>query len=191
MELAVGEKELHALAFSRDDSRLAAAAGDTVRLWDAEGKPLVTFRGHEGPVHDLVFAPDGRTLVTVSQDGTALVWDAVNPLHPLRARDSETTPDSPWHDLSDEDAARRFRAILALRHKPAESVAFLKGKLTAVKAMESKRVERLLADLENDDFTTRDKAARELEALDVQVEAALRRRSRRRPAPRRSASCAC
>lgn len=31
--------------------------------------------GHRGPVHSAAFSPDGRLLVTVSEDGTAIVWD--------------------------------------------------------------------------------------------------------------------
>ena len=47
-----------------------------VQLWDL-GKNCLrhTFRGHEGNVTDLRFAPDGRTLISASTDSTLLVWD--------------------------------------------------------------------------------------------------------------------
>jgi WD40 repeat protein len=173
LELGLGESKVQALAFSPDGSRLAATGGDAVRLWDREGKPLGVFRGHEGEVHDLAFAPDGRTLVTAGHDGTALVWDVHNPPRPARPRDP-AEPKALWQDLGDDDGVLAFRAVAALRDRPAEAVAFLKEKLTPVKGPEPKRVERLLSDLDSDDFDTREKAAKDLEALDVQAEAALR-----------------
>lgn len=41
----------------------------------ATGKPLNEFRGHSRNVTALLFAPDGKTLVSGSEDTTALVWD--------------------------------------------------------------------------------------------------------------------
>jgi WD40 repeat protein len=40
----------------------------------AGGAPLVTRRGHGEGVHDLVFAPDGRLLVTVGDDSPVRLW---------------------------------------------------------------------------------------------------------------------
>jgi WD40 repeat protein len=181
LELAVGEPEVQVVAFSPDGSRLAAAVGDTVRLWHADGRPLSVFRGHEAEIHDIAFAPDGRTLVSVSQDGTALVWDAVNPLRAVRPRKADKTTAALWQDLGDDDAMSAFRAIAGLRETPAETVAFLKGRLIPAKAVDPKEVERLLANLESDDFATREKAVKDLEALDVQVEGALRAALAKRP----------
>src|SRR5262249_31780784 len=43
-----------------------------VRIWDAmTGLPISEPFEHEGPVTDLAFTPDGRYLLTSSQDGTA------------------------------------------------------------------------------------------------------------------------
>ncbi len=174
LELAIGEGPVRALVFSPDGTRLAAAGDNVVRLWDAEGKPLAAFHGHEGEVHDLAFAPDGRTLVSCSQDGTALVWDALHPPRPSRGRDPSRNLADLWEELGHEDAARAFRAVTALRETPAETVAFIKERLTPAQAPEPKRVARLLADLQSDDFATREKAAKELELFDVQVETTLR-----------------
>jgi WD40 repeat protein len=33
------------------------------------------FRGHDGPVEDLAIAPDGRTVLSASADGTLILWD--------------------------------------------------------------------------------------------------------------------
>ncbi|WP_433928231.1 CHAT domain-containing protein [Sorangium cellulosum] len=40
------------------------------------GSPKLTFRGHTGAVISTMFSPDGKRVVTASQDGTARVWNA-------------------------------------------------------------------------------------------------------------------
>jgi WD40 repeat protein len=64
-------------AMSRD-GRLVACGGEdgVVRLFDAaQGKLLREMLGHEGEVRDVMFHPDGRTLLSASRDGTARLWD--------------------------------------------------------------------------------------------------------------------
>jgi WD40 repeat protein len=60
------------------DGRLAAAAyhEGPVIVWDAEtGRQVASWEGHIGRVSWIGFSPDGNRLVTLSEDGTALVWD--------------------------------------------------------------------------------------------------------------------
>jgi WD40 repeat protein len=45
------------------------------RLWDREGKPLVTLQGHTGPVLSAVFARDGGRILSASGDRKARLWD--------------------------------------------------------------------------------------------------------------------
>ena len=45
-------------------------------LWDVESAtPRETLRGHSASVRQPVFSPDGETLYTASDDGTAIAWD--------------------------------------------------------------------------------------------------------------------
>jgi WD40 repeat protein len=47
------------------------------KVWDAAGgKELFTLEGHSGGVMSASFSPDGRRIVTGSDDQTAKVWDA-------------------------------------------------------------------------------------------------------------------
>jgi WD40 repeat protein len=65
-------------SFSPDGQRIASNDG-TSRIWNAAtgkliGDPLV---GHHGPVRSASFSPDGKSVVTGSEDETARVWSAV------------------------------------------------------------------------------------------------------------------
>jgi WD40 repeat protein len=64
------------VAISSDGERLAIAYQDgLVRLLSSSGTPLKVLKGHTSTVRALAFTPDGRRLVSASDDGTARVWD--------------------------------------------------------------------------------------------------------------------
>lgn len=83
---------------------------------------------------------------------------------PLTARQLE----SAWADfgLSDDaGTAKALESIEAMTATPGLAVPFLKERLKPVPAPDGKRIQQLIADLDGKDFKTRDKAAKELEAL--------------------------
>ena len=43
-------------------------------LWDVGGNELDILRGHDAAVFSAVFSPDGKTILTASDDGTARLW---------------------------------------------------------------------------------------------------------------------
>jgi WD40 repeat protein len=66
-----------AVRFSPDGSLLIVATGDeTIRTFDAASlEPRATFRGHLFNVTALDATKDGKRLLSVSDDGTARLWD--------------------------------------------------------------------------------------------------------------------
>ena len=70
-------RSVDSMAFSPDGTRLAAAAGDTVRMWDVRaGTQVAVLRTDVGGVVITSFSPDGRFILTAGFLGTTTVWDA-------------------------------------------------------------------------------------------------------------------
>ena len=72
------QREDHALVSHTDGTR-AYSAGDArgIACWDiTSGKLLGELKGHGRPVRALALSPDGKTVVTASDDTTLLVWKA-------------------------------------------------------------------------------------------------------------------
>lgn len=80
--------EMNTLAFSADNTLMAGGFADSyVQLWSLKGEKLTSvikedkhnsptrrLVGHSGSVFGLSFAPDGRTLLSSSEDSTVRLW---------------------------------------------------------------------------------------------------------------------
>jgi WD40 repeat protein len=125
--------------FSPDGQFLASASdergpthGFAIRVWDlATGRELRRFEGHLGKVKTIAFTPDGRSVVSGSEDANALVWD-ISDLTDRLTTDDPLTPETllaRWNELASSDARAAYRAAWALSVPSA--VLFLRDHLRA------------------------------------------------------------
>src|SRR5262249_42431694 len=145
----------------------------------AAGREVGLLRGHEGRGTRLEFSRDGKLLVSGSADGTLLVWDAAAVRKEVKPRLAKLSPaelDTLWGDLGGEDAVRAYRAVWALASAAEQAVPLLRERLPrTAPTVTADGVARLLADLDSDEFSVREKATVELEKLGRGVEAAVRK----------------
>ncbi len=89
--MADGKTTISCARFSQDGKRIVTATyrdDGSVYIWDAESlrgppgdtprvitEPLVTFKGHQGPVTSAAFRPDGKLVATGGQDHMIRLWD--------------------------------------------------------------------------------------------------------------------
>jgi WD40 repeat protein len=158
------------LAFSPDG--LLCMIGDddgAVRIFDAHtGRLLRRQQGHRAEVSKFAFSHDGRTLVTVSQDTTALVWDISDLLRTARGSEHEIPSGELkllWEDLALEDAAKAYQAIGRLARSRKQVLPWLRKHLQPVPAVDARRVAKLVAELDDDRFAIREKATNQLVEL--------------------------
>lgn len=158
------------LAFSPDGCILAWGGFEhpAIRLLEtATGRERRRFTGHRGAVTSLSFSADGQRLLSGSNDTTALVWDLGSSRtdRPSTAAEVEKL----WAELVSEDAARAYAAIHKLAAAPHAAIPFLRKYLSAVPAADEKRVARRIAELDSNDFATRQRATADLEKLGEQT----------------------
>jgi uncharacterized membrane protein YphA (DoxX/SURF4 family) len=86
-----------------------------------------------------------------------------------------------WARLEAQDASRADEAIRALAASPRQAVALLRREVRPATPADPRRVARLIAGLDSEEFTSRESAARELEGLGELAEPALRKALAGRP----------
>jgi len=178
------------LAWSPDGRVLAGADGEGLKFWDAAtGKELHEyarppecsgskdyFVASNYPFASLAFLPNHRALATGLGDSTILLWDTTPALRNLktsaRALDNKQIDDS-WGDLGSDDAGKAYRAMHSMAQP--KSIPFLRDHLQPVPAADVKRAEKLIGDLDSEQFELRGAATKELTKLAEQFEPLLLR----------------
>lgn len=114
----------------------------------------------------LAFTPDGKRLVTVSHDTTGLVWD-VSLLSVARGRKpaAHAELEQAWKALAEPSARAAYDGQLALASNPLGAVELLQQRLRPVPIVGAATFDRIVADLEDEKFLTRERAASELDKL--------------------------
>lgn len=150
------------------DGRYLFAGG---QLWDSITRRPFAMNELPAASKDAVFSPDGTVLVTAGTDG-ALVWDLTGgllqngrlPALPLTAAELETL----WQTLGGDDDRAAYLAAWKLAAGGKAAVEFLQTRVCPAEAPERPQVEALRARFTQPDRDARDRAARAL--LDLGVE---------------------
>jgi WD40 repeat protein len=165
------------LAFAPDSRTLAVSLWDEekghgrVLVWElASGGVRAEVTGHRGAVTSLAFSRDSRVLAAGGADTTVLLWDLAGK---PRARPAE--PKALWGELEKHDARQAHEAMLRLEASPAQALELIRGQVRPVpgKDLAAPEVQRLIADLDSEQFEIRDRASRTLAQADRAVQAAL------------------
>jgi tricorn protease-like protein len=170
------------LAFS-PDGRLLAAGGvnNALCLWEAStGRERLRLEGHTTAIDALDYAPDGRTVATAGKGGKVIIWDVTG-----RLKDGELTParvgvkelESLWNDLGGADDRKASQAVWTLIAARDAAIAHLTEQVLQApkRDFDAAKVEKLIADLDDNKFEVRDRASEELEKLGPVIEAVLRK----------------
>jgi WD40 repeat protein len=158
-------------AFHPDGRSLASASSKGLTFYDlTTGRPFAERKAPE-PDWDtpsqsfakvVQYVPDGTKLVTGHADTTALIWEV--PARPKAAKAlTEKERATAWDDLASADGARGWAAVWALADDPG-SAAFLRDRVRPVEPLPAKEFEKLLADLDAEEFADRTAAAKQLAA---------------------------
>jgi WD40 repeat protein len=176
---------VEAIALSPDNRLLAAAEGafspdHSVWLYEtASGRVIKKLAGHSRWVTDLAFTPDGRRLVTVSQDQTGLVWDVTLPALASgpRANDpSGKALSEAWDQLAGPDPGRAYAGMAELAATPVEALPLLRAKLRPAPIPTDADMDRVVRQLDADGFADRQKAFAELERIGPNAVAGIKTR---------------
>jgi WD40 repeat protein len=165
-----------------------AAGGTSIRVWDVDRKTTRRHIDHNfGPTNSLELSPDGKTLATVGMDDKALLlWNVATREvtfkgPPLKLTAAELK--GLWTDLAGPDSQKGDHAWHQLAAAGDHAIPFLRQQIrpVAIPPGDITKIEKLVAELDADKFTARDKASKELLAAGEMAIVPLRRLLERRP----------
>ena len=172
------------VSFTPDGRALVVTDKKKLSVWDATtGQRLHQIEWPEGvrngrgevDIYSLAALPGGRA-ATGMTEGDILVWDLAPSTWPVQQPAREQSRhqfEDLWADLA-RDARTAYRAVSLLAAAPKWAVPLLANRLHPV-AVDSQRIEKLMADLDNDRYEVREAASRVLPQMRCAVEPSLRR----------------
>jgi hypothetical protein len=179
------------IQFSADGRWVAAVGSDNIlRVWEAasgqEVRNYQLYNQNEGwaRLSTLVFAPDGRTVVTGDTVAQILQWDLTG-----RLRDGQLQPAAlpkedlarHWDNLAGADGEKAYDSLWAFVSNPQATLPFFQQKLTPAPAVDDQRIAKHIQALDSEDFAQREHAMKELAKLEELAELALRKAQEAKP----------
>jgi hypothetical protein len=174
---------------------LAGTADGGVQLFEAASQQsVVTFPGYEGEwnpvnffptrgvataIHALAFSPDGTWIAAGTRDGRVRLWRFADLV--LKDRSEKVRPQdltAAWDELASPEPRAGCRALVQFASAPELALPYFQPRLAATPRFEPDRVARLMAQLDDDDFTVRERATEELGRYSEAVRAPLREAQR-------------
>ncbi len=77
------------IALSPNEKQILSSRGSTIKLWELEtGGELLSLTGHESMINSVSFSPNGRLIVSGSQDKTIRIWDLTSEVEILKITDN-------------------------------------------------------------------------------------------------------
>ena len=183
-ELATGKmangfgqtSSIQLLAFSPNGRMLAYRVANRLHFHD-----LIAGRHSEGipaaqmTVTAFAFSEDGRCIATGGADGTILLWAAPNPQGGPPTPLTANQLDALWQDLAAANAAAGYRALRGLVAAGGPAVALLKDRLKPSQPPEPGLLDRLIVQLDSENWSERETASGRLAKLGEAARLALRR----------------
>jgi WD40 repeat protein len=167
---------VEAVTFSRNGKAIAVAcsprgwtqAPGSVLLWEVKksGPPLTHLIWHGGAVNGVALSGDGQRLAIAAQDGNVVVR-GLQAEYPVIRRPSKLSPDelkAHWESLESPYADRAYQSVLALSDCP-QFVSYLEIRVRPVQKTVGDRVGARLADLDSEEFASRERATAALEEM--------------------------
>jgi WD40 repeat protein len=155
------------VAFSADGRLLVLTdALQEILVWDlAQHRELRRFKGFDSEVTSLAFAPNRRQIVSGLADSTFLIWDVGTPAMPETGKLGAKEMAKSWDDLAGNDAPQAFRARWTLASASDATLALFRTRLKPAQPADSGRLQKLVEDLDSQQFAVRNAANKELEGL--------------------------
>jgi WD40 repeat protein len=169
---------LPTLAFAPHGQWIAFAhrEGEILLLETMTGKEIHAYKGHNGYITALAFAPDSRRMLSGGRDTTALLWSVIPEDSPRPA--SWDDADRMWLSLGGPSMPA-YRVVWALAGNPKKAIEVIGKRLEPDGGASQKEIAELVANLASPKFAQREPAIKRLKVIGVrafpELEAALKK----------------
>jgi hypothetical protein len=164
------------LALSPDGRTIAATQDNKIRIFTlADGKESPAIKAPSKNLRAIAFALDGKHLAVGDDDGRVCLF-ALPEVNVTPAELPEQKLEKMWQSLQSQEAEAAFRAQLVLLDSAAATLPFLKTRLAEeLKTSDETEIDKLIAQLDDDDFKKREQAGDRIRQLGALAEPHLKK----------------